>query len=70
MKPLLALVRTDLVLYFSNRRAWTISFLAPVLIAAFFGSVMGGTPGKRPARVPIAVVDLDQSNVTKMIVES
>ncbi|HEY2629429.1 MAG TPA: ABC transporter permease [Usitatibacter sp.] len=70
MKPLLALMRTDLVLYFSNRRAWTISFLAPILIAAFFGSVMGGSPGKRPARIPIAVVDLDQSSVTKKIVES
>jgi ABC-2 type transport system permease protein len=70
MKPLLALMRTDLILYFSNRRAWTISFIAPILIAGFFGAVLGGSSDKRPARVPIAVVDLDQSNVTKKIVES
>ncbi|HEX4781220.1 MAG TPA: ABC-2 transporter permease [Usitatibacter sp.] len=70
MKALLALVRTDLTLYFSNRRALLITLAAPVLIAAFFGSVMGGTPGKRPARVPVAVVDLDQSAVTKAILAS
>jgi len=70
MKALLALVRTDLTLYFSNRRALLITLAAPVLIAAFFGAVMGGAPGKRPARVPVAVVDLDQSAVTKAIVAS
>jgi ABC-2 type transport system permease protein len=68
MNALLALVRTDLRLYFSNRRALLITLAAPVLIAAFFGAMMGGTPGKKPARVPVAVVDEDGSNVTKAIV--
>ncbi len=67
MKPLSALVRTDLVLYFSNRRALLVTLAAPILIAAFFGAVMGGPP-KKPARVPVAVVDLDGSAVTKGIV--
>ena len=67
MKPLSALVRTDLVLYFSNRRALMVTLAAPILIAAFFGAVMGGPP-KKPARVPVAVVDLDGSAVTKGIV--
>jgi ABC-2 type transport system permease protein len=68
MKPLLALVRADLILYLSNRRALLISFVAPILIAGFFGMTLGGNPGKRPARIPVAVVDLDQSDVTKAIV--
>ncbi len=68
MKALLALVRADLVLYLSNRRALLISFVAPILIAGFFGATLGGNPGKRPARIPVAVVDLDQSDVTKAIV--
>ena len=35
MKALLALLRADLILYFSNRRALAVTFIAPVLIAAF-----------------------------------
>ena len=35
-----ALVRKDLVLYFSNRRALVMSILAPIVIAAFFGATM------------------------------
>jgi ABC-2 type transport system permease protein len=67
MNALIALVRKDLVLYFSNKRALAITLAAPILIAAFFGAVMGGPP-KKPARVPIAVVDLDASEVSKAIV--
>ncbi|MGZ5662390.1 MAG: ABC transporter permease, partial [Usitatibacter sp.] len=67
MNPLAALVRKDLVLYFSNRRAVLITLAAPILIAAFFGSIMGGAP-KAPARVPIAVTDLDASEVSKSMV--
>ena len=69
MKALSALVRKDLVLYFSNKRALMITLAAPVLIAAFFGSVLGGPP-KKPSKVPVAVVDLDQSAVSKTIVAS
>ncbi|HXF78294.1 MAG TPA: ABC transporter permease [Usitatibacter sp.] len=68
MNAFLALVRTDLRLYLSNRRALLITVAAPILIAAFFGAMMGGAPGKRPARVPLAVVDLDRSALTERIV--
>jgi ABC-2 type transport system permease protein len=67
MNALLALVRTDLILYFSNRRALLITLAAPILIAAFFGAVMGGAP-KKPVRIPIAVVDLDGGPVARAIV--
>ena len=69
MNALIALVRKDLVLYFSNKRALMITLAAPILIAAFFGAVMGGPP-KKPTRVPVAVVDLDASPVSKAIVAS
>jgi ABC-2 type transport system permease protein len=67
MNALLALVRTDLILYFSNRRALAITLAAPILIAAFFGAVLGGAP-KKPVRIPIAVVDLDGGPVAARIV--
>jgi ABC-2 type transport system permease protein len=54
MDALLALVRKDIVLYFSNRRALLVTLAAPILIAAFFGSVLGGAP-KKPSRIPIAI---------------
>ena len=69
MSPLSALVRKDLVLYFSNKRALLITLAAPILIAAFFGYVMGGPP-KKPTRVPVAIVDLDRSPTSKIIVDA
>jgi ABC-2 type transport system permease protein len=67
MNALFSLIRKDLVLYFSNKRALAVTLAAPILIAAFFGAVMGGPP-KKPARVPVAVVDLDASAVSRAIV--
>jgi ABC-2 type transport system permease protein len=69
MKALAALVRKDLILYFSNRRAILVTLASPILIAGFFGSVMGGAP-KKPAQVPVSVVDLDASAVSKSMVAS
>jgi ABC-2 type transport system permease protein len=67
MKPILALARADVAMYLSNRRALLVTLAAPILIAAFFGAVLGGAP-KKPSKVPIAVSDLDTSEVTKKIV--
>ncbi len=64
MKPLIALVAKDLRLYFTDGRTLAITLAAPILIAAFFGSVMGGGP-KKPSKVPLAVVNLDTSEVSR-----
>jgi len=37
LNTLMALVRKDLTLYFSNRRALIVTLAAPIAIAAFFG---------------------------------
>jgi ABC-2 type transport system permease protein len=67
MDALIALVRKDLILYFSNRRALMVTLAAPILIAAFFGAVLGGPP-KKPAKVPVAMVDQDASALSKEII--
>lgn len=67
MNAIIALVRKDLVLFFSNRRAVIMSIAAPILIAAFFGSLFG-SGGSKPANVPIAITDLDHSDFSKHIV--
>ena len=68
MNALLALIRKDLVLYFSSPRSLFISVAAPIAIAAFFGSVFDSGSSKKPARIPVAIVDLDGSDTSKKIV--
>src|SRR5262245_6508369 len=66
---ILAMVRKDLQVHYSDRRAVIMSFVAPIAIASFLGSITGGrgTPDE-PAKIPIAIVDQDGSTVTKAIV--
>jgi ABC-2 type transport system permease protein len=64
-----ALVRKDLTLYFSNRRALIMSIVAPIVIAAFFGSLFGRDDDK-PSRIPIAFVDRDASPLSQAIAAS
>ncbi len=67
MNAFIALVRKDLALYFSNRRALIMSIAAPILIAAFFGSLFGGGDTK-PANIPVAITDLDRGALSAKIV--
>lgn len=64
-----ALVRTDLRIFFSDRRTVTMSFAAPILIASFFGYIFGGLGGKtETSRIPVLVVDQDGSSISRDIV--
>jgi ABC-2 type transport system permease protein len=69
MGALLQLLRTDLVLYFSNRRAVLMSIVAPILIATFFGYLFGDR-SSGPSRSPVAVVDLDHSELSGKLIEA
>jgi ABC-2 type transport system permease protein len=62
-----ALVRNDLRIFRTDRRAVVIGILVPILIAAFFGYVFGGTGNAEAGRIPIIVVDEDQSSVSQAI---
>jgi ABC-2 type transport system permease protein len=66
MQALLALVRAEIKLHFSNRRAVLMSIVAPILIAAFFGSLFGGN--SKMAGIPVGVVDLDHSPLSQRVV--
>lgn len=67
MNAVLALLRKDLRLHFSNRRALVMTLVAPILIAAFFGSLFGSKSSK-PADIPLAVTDLDRSELSAQVV--
>ena len=67
--PLLAMVRKDLLLFFSDRRSVIVSFVVPIAIASFFGAVFsGGGQNREPARIAVAIVDQDGSAIAKAIV--
>ncbi len=67
MTAFFALVRKDIVLHLANRRALLMSLVAPILIAAFFGSLFGGS-GNKPANIPVAITDLDRSDLSGRVV--
>jgi ABC-2 type transport system permease protein len=69
-QAILSLVRNDIRLYLTDRRAVIVGVLIPICIAAFFGYVFGGAGrNQESGKLPIAVVDEDHSVVTTAIVQ-
>jgi ABC-2 type transport system permease protein len=65
----LALVRTELRLFFKDRRAVLMSVVAPIAIASFFGYIFGGGAGNTDgSRIPVMVADQDDSLLSREIV--
>lgn len=64
-----AIVRKDLLMFFTDRRALIMGFLAPILIASFFGFIFSDRKGGETARVPIRVVDGDGSAISAAIAQ-
>jgi ABC-2 type transport system permease protein len=62
-----ALIRNDLRIYMTDRRAMIIGVLVPILIAAFFGYVFGSNDSAEAGKIPVAIVDEDQSAVSHAI---
>ncbi len=69
LTALVALVRKDLKLFFHDRRAVIMSFAAPIVIASFFGFLFQGASGQaNQARIPVAVVDQDQTDLSRKLI--
>lgn len=60
-----ALIRKDLILFLSDRRALVISLALPIVIAAFFGSLFGGTA--KTSAIEVALVQQDTSEAGSRI---
>ena len=68
MIPFLALVRKDLQLFFQDRRAMLMSFVAPIIMGAFFGYVFGGSSNRKdPGQTKVLMVDQDNSTISREI---
>ena len=71
LHALAALVRKDLALFFHDRRAVVMSFVAPIAIASFFGFLFAGSGSGsgETAKVPVRVVDQDGSALSRAVVD-
>ncbi|MDO9194304.1 MAG: ABC transporter permease [Undibacterium sp.] len=67
MISLFALIRKDLILFLSDRRALLITLFMPIVLAAFFGYVMGGSGTKETTKIDIAVVMQDSHLISQKI---
>jgi ABC-2 type transport system permease protein len=66
LTPFLALMRKDLRLFFSDRRAVLMSVVAPIVIASFFGYIFGGGAGNSDSsRISVLVSDQDGSSLSR-----
>src|SRR5262252_1775052 len=67
--PLLAMIRKDLLLFFTDRRSVLLTFVVPIAIASFIGSITqsAGRNAER-ARITVGVADEDGSTISKAIV--
>jgi ABC-2 type transport system permease protein len=66
-----ALVRKDIAVFLRDRRALVVSVLTPIVVAAFFGYLFGGTGagGNTISRMKVGITDLDDSALTKAVVD-
>jgi ABC-2 type transport system permease protein len=68
MIPFLALVRKDLWLFFSDRRAVIVALVVPILLGSFFGYLFGGQGNAETSKVAVLVIDQDGSAISRGLV--
>ena len=69
LTPVIGMVRKDLQLFLSDRRAVIMAFAMPIAIGSFFGFLFSGQrSGDEVAKIPILMVDQDGSTISKSIV--
>ena len=69
MIPFLALVRKDLKLFFSDRRAVVVGLLVPIICGSFFGYLFRGNGGQtETSRLPVLVIDRDGSAISRALI--
>ncbi|MEQ1727949.1 MAG: ABC transporter permease [Vicinamibacterales bacterium] len=69
MQAIRAMIRKDLQLFLTDRRAIVMGLVAPVAIASFFGSIFSGSTDVERAKIPVAIIDQDRTAVSRGIVD-
>ena len=61
MTAIIAMIRKDLILYLNDKRALMLNLLMPIVLAAFFGSLFGGSGSGNNSKIEIGLVQQDSS---------
>jgi ABC-2 type transport system permease protein len=70
LTPVVGIIRKDLRVFWSDRRAVIMAFAMPITIASFFGFIFQGqSSGDEVAKIPILMVDQDGSTIAKAILD-
>ncbi len=64
----LALMRKDIRLFFSDRKALLITIAAPIAIASFFGYIFNPRSSGEASRIPVLVADQDASPISRAVI--
>lgn len=67
MTAFLALVRKDLILFLSDRRALLLNLVLPIVIASFFGYLFGGSGDTGGGAIDVALVQQDGGETGRKI---
>lgn len=65
--PFVALVRKDLKLFLSDRRALLLNLVLPIAIATFFGYLFGGSGPAKTGAIDVALVQQDGGDIGRRI---
>ncbi len=68
MTAFIALIRKDLILFLSDRRALLVNLLLPIVIASFFGYLFGGSGETKTGKIALALVVQDAGPISARIV--
>ena len=70
LTPVIGIIRKDLRMFWSDRRAVIMAFAMPISIASFFGFIFQGrSSDDEVAKIPILMVDQDGSTISKAILD-
>jgi ABC-2 type transport system permease protein len=67
MTAIIAMIRKDLILYLNDKRALMLNLLMPIVLAAFFGSLFGGSAGGNTSKIEIGLVQQDSSVIGRKV---
>ncbi|HEY0588656.1 MAG TPA: ABC transporter permease [Pseudoduganella sp.] len=67
MTAMIAMIRKDLILYLNDKRALMLNLLMPIVLAAFFGSLFGGSGGGNTSKIEIGLVQQDSSMIGRKV---
>jgi ABC-2 type transport system permease protein len=70
MTAILALIRKDLILFRSDRRALLLRLVMPIVLGAFFGYLFGGSGTSDNTKIRVALIVQDTGDVARKIADA